>query len=1204
MKRIDTYRLFQSIGIKMGISVILWSFFYSSLFSQSVTPAEELEYEIEIIEIPGGQLANNVNCIVQGPNGFVWIGSHGGLHRYDGNEYYTYKNVPSDTIGETTTLSNPYVEHLYWDRYDKLWVCTYGGGLYRYDPMTEEFKHFACVFKDSSTISHPRVLSANEDNKGRLWFGTENGLNLFDRETETFKRYYEDPGNPNSLFDDDIRNIYLDKQGTLWLATGFLWFRQGGGALSKYNPETDDFTNYRISNDGNESTGSAIRGLQEDSKGNFWVGTLAGLRKFDRTSGEFSETVYKEDQPFAPGILERSTNPVYSIMEDSRGGLWIGTIGDLNYPSHITRYDPLTKKSQVLPYSMLAWQMSESSDGTIWVSGAGAGGRMGRLKRKEKTFDLLKFQDLWMIFQESSAFKTLGINRDYSISSIVNIGFDESSRNLWMSFVIYGITKPNLRDAYLVLARSSYDTPEKFDFFPLLDLDISRDASLTGNSWSSVGLEIDEYGSIWTTLTSENVGIVGFNPETKEMTHIAHNPDDSTSLSSNFITQILLDSRGELWATSFNEGLNRVNLKTGEIQNYRFIDYRSFDQNEFPITLLEDLDGKIWAAGQYTDQQDRPFIAVIDPYQGTSEKVYIPATGFISIPTITQSRVTGEIVFSMWGRGLGICDPKTRDIEIYNPSLEDFTLSGIASIVPDKEGNFWISSSNNGNFLKMDSTHSFQLIRGSFPGTATFSRRTTTIDDEKLIYLCGPGYYEIDPDEISGEQSTAPLPTRFIDLYVFGNKIIPGTNKILPTPLGELDQITLPNRAESFGITFSNFNFKNENIEYQYRLYPYEQNWKITRGDARVDYHRLPSGTYTLEVSPIQYSSNSTIEKAELTITVLPPMWRSWWALLLYFIALVLGGWLVHRYQKEKTIRQERERIKDRELAQAKEIEKAYKELQNTQKQLIHAEKMASLGELTAGIAHEIKNPLNFVNNFAEVNSELLAELKEEIKAGNYDEVAEIATDLEQNELKIQHHGKRADSIVKGMLMHSRNSSDEKVATDINALADEYLRLAYHGLRAKDKSFNATMKTEFDPKVKAVDVIPQDFGRVLLNLITNAFHACTERSRSASSEKRLTHSNNGYSPTVTVQTNKTDHDIEIQVSDNGNGIPESIKDKIFQPFFTTKASGEGTGLGLSISYDIITKGHDGELAVASEEGVGTTFTIKIPNRENQMTNDK
>ncbi len=271
---------------------------------------------------------------------------------------------------------------------------------------------------------------------------------------------------------------------------------------------------------------------------------------------------------------------------------------------------------------------------------------------------------------------------------------------------------------------------------------------------------------------------------------------------------------------------------------------------------------------------------------------------------------------------------------------------------------------------------------------------------------------------------------------------------------------------------------------------------------------------------------------------------------------------------------------------QKEELEHALEELQTTQAQLIQSEKMASLGELTAGIAHEIQNPLNFVNNFSEVSAELVGEMKEEMRNGNREEVELIANDLEQNLIKIAQHGKRADAIVKSMLQHSRKNTGQLEPTNINALADEYLRLSYHGLRAKDKTFNATLQTEFDSTIGTINIVPQDMGRVLLNLFNNAFYA-------VSSKKQET-TDAGYKPTVFVGTKKKEECVEITVKDNGNGIPQTVLDKIFQPFFTTKPTGAGTGLGLSLSYDIVTRQHGGTLNAETEEGKGATFIIELP----------
>ena len=309
---------------------------------------------------------------------------------------------------------------------------------------------------------------------------------------------------------------------------------------------------------------------------------------------------------------------------------------------------------------------------------------------------------------------------------------------------------------------------------------------------------------------------------------------------------------------------------------------------------------------------------------------------------------------------------------------------------------------------------------------------------------------------------------------------------------------------------------------------------------------------------------------------------------LVVFLLIALILWR-NNLNKQKAYRQIKKQKEETDF-QKNQVEKTLDELKTTQAQLIQSEKMASLGELTAGIAHEIQNPLNFVNNFSEINKELLAEMTNEIDKGNLDEVKTISKNVMGNEEKISYHGKRADAIVKGMLQHSRISSGQKEPTDINALADEYLRLAYHGLRAKDKSFNANFKTDFDDSIGKINVVPQEIGKAILNLINNAFYAVDEKKKSGIED---------YEPIVTLGTKTVKPPlgglgakVEISVKDNGNGIPQKVLDKIFQPFFTTKPTGQGTGLGLSLSYDIV-KAHGGEIKVETKEGEGSKFIIQL-----------
>jgi signal transduction histidine kinase len=407
-------------------------------------------------------------------------------------------------------------------------------------------------------------------------------------------------------------------------------------------------------------------------------------------------------------------------------------------------------------------------------------------------------------------------------------------------------------------------------------------------------------------------------------------------------------------------------------------------------------------------------------------------------------------------------------------------------------------------------------------------------------------------------------------------------------------KITLHYNENKIALQFVALQFDNPaNNQYAFQLAGYDKDWVPAGTQRNATYTNLSPGTYTFKVKAANSDGVWNNTGASISIVILPPWWQTWWAYLLYAILFIasISTFIAYR---SAALKKENKILEEKVNLRTSQLQSSIADLKSTQSQLIQSEKMASLGELTAGIAHEIQNPLNFVNNFSDVNQELLVEMKDEMKKGNLEEADSIANDVIENSEKINHHGKRAGNIVKGMLQHSRQSSGQKEPTDINALADEYLRLSYHGLRAKDKSFNAEMKTDFDESIEKINIIPQDIGRVLLNLFNNAFYAVNEQ------KKRNPDS---YKPTVSVSTMKCDDKIHIVAKDNGNGIPQNIVDKIFQPFFTTKPTGEGTGLGLSLAYDII-KAHGGTLKVESKvdegnpdtsgKGAGSKFVIQLP----------
>lgn len=439
--------------------------------------------------------------------------------------------------------------------------------------------------------------------------------------------------------------------------------------------------------------------------------------------------------------------------------------------------------------------------------------------------------------------------------------------------------------------------------------------------------------------------------------------------------------------------------------------------------------------------------------------------------------------------------------------------------------------------------------------------------------------------------------------------------------------IQTPGRSNEIIFDYAALTFSDEKrTQFRTRLIGYENDWSEPTPERRLRYTNLSAialpKPYRFEVIAANESGIWSTSPATYAFSILPPWWLRWWALGLYVFALALGAIVIHRYQHQRLLRKERERTKLREaelraetaqaktdaaearalalvaendrkalaLQKARELEAAYYDLKSAQTQLVQAEKMASLGRLAAGIAHEIKNPLNFINNFAALSTELLGELRDllsedhaPLPAEAREEVDAILGDLHLNTTKILEHGKRTDSIVRSMLMHSRGAGGERALTDVNQLVEEYVNLAYHGMRAEHSDFNTTLDRDFDEKAHSAMLMPQEIGRVLINLLNNAFYAVHEKSMAQQD----------YGPCVRVSTRRLADSVEIRIWDNGPGIPPAVRERIFEPFFTTKPTGEGTGLGLSLSYDIITNGHGGTFEVTSEPGVFTEFVITL-----------
>jgi len=1105
------------------------------LLSVKISSAQNEQLTFHHVPSPKGAISTAAVTIVQDPQGYMWIGNYG-LHRYDGYRYTSYYNDPMNP----NSLPDNRVEAVCASRNGTIWVSAFGYGLDHLEPATGKFTHYRHNPKDLNSLSTDTVTAIIEDQKGIIWVGTHNGLNRFDPKTETVKRFQYDPIDPTTLSSNQVRALYEDRQGTIWVGCGSIWNEENQmkkGGLNRLDQKKGTFTRYLHDAKNPQSLiDNRVRAMFEDSRGTFWVGTAGdGLHTMDRNKGTFERHCYdpahpeKLSRPPLRNIFPWADDHVTFITEDGTGALWIGSM-----TNGINRYDPETRKVTYFPNfkdpetgvmtKVIGGAACVSREGVLWI---GYWEGLFRVDPSQKSIPYFATGgQVYSIYEDTSKVLWYGtfeglIRKDLKNGTEKRFVSDPHNSRTISNNRVNAICEDRQGELWIGTDKGLNRFDRKTGTFKRYVSRSDEDSSLMNSTITSI--YESRQGSLLIGIGGAGAGVFRINPQNGSFKHYHNHPTDTNSLSNNIVRCIYEDRSGNIWIGTYLGGLNLLSSQADRIQRFLYGVWIS--------SLVQDSDGILWL--------------------GTSNGLYRSNAAMNSF-----SRFTG-------------------------PNAElggDVFVNGI---LEDNQKALWINASD--GIYRLNRTRNKVIPFSRHKGLFDYRRAGCYKGKSGDLFFSGPnGYYAFLPEQLTG--NTQP-PEVVLSAFRLGNQsIIPGGESPLKQPLWHTKEIQLHHNQNTFSFDFAGIHFRDpESNQHLFMLEGLDNTWRRAGEEKTAYYYNIPPGHYTFRIRAA--NSDGIWAEKSIGIVISPPWWRTWWAYTLYGLLFLGGVFAVHHYQRKRLIQKEREKTRARELAQAKEIEKAYAELKATQAYLIQREKMASLGELTAGIAHEIQNPLNFVNNFSEINLELIEELTKGVNDPN--ELGALAANIKVNEQKIHQHGKRAASIVKSMMEHSRTTPEQKELTDVNDLVDEYLRLAYHGMRAKDNVFHANVETLFDPHLGALNINTQAIGRVLLNLFNNAFYSVNEK------KKQI---NEAYEPTVTVSTKKLNGMAEISILDNGTGIPDTVVDKIFQPFFTTKPTGQGTGLGLSLSYDIITKEHGGDLSVETKEGEYARFFIQLPSQ--------
>lgn len=1315
-----------SRGIRCCVAVLLLTPFVHTdfLLAQSeIAPSSLLSTEaptlrFEHLKVGDGLAQGSANYITQDSQGYIWITTQSGLHRYDGHEFKIYNYTAFDS----TSLSEGWVWAVEESESGDLWVSTNASGLNLMDRATGTFKHYMHDPDDSTSLSSNWTRFMLEDNNGDLWVTTENdGLNRMrsdnDGHFERFRHVHEDS---TTISSDILYSIKEDQDGNLWIGSA--------NGLNRIDSETDEITRFLFDPDAPERYGTQYNVFSiynsPDEQGIKWLTTGNGLVRFDSNTGDYDRFLIEPNN----GDNVNPLNLIHEIAPDPnlQGVFWVAGPGtgvarfDVRTEEFTKyRHDPRDPNSLAEDY---AQSIFADRSGTIWVGYTAEGisafnpGAVNFSHLRHNPEDSMSLSPgmVWGVYEDR--FGTLWAGTDAGPTTRFLTQYDPAN-----GIVKYHQSDPN-----------------------------NSNTLLPGLQWKFAE---DENGGFW---AAGNAGLNRLNRNTGEVNRFRQDEGRNNNI---FDLQPTLSDGNKIWIAN----VGGLDLFDTETETFTKINITPDGQENEPVVIdiYEDADNQILWLGTASG------LVRYDMLTNTSESFsYNPA----DTTTISDNVIFGVIPQDsdpaiLWlatqSSGLNRFDTKTNTATHFTKA-DGLADNHIYGLLKDDNGTLWMSS--NGGITNFDpetfTIRNYGLDDGLI--SLEYNQNAYFKNPEGVLYFGSPkGITAFLPEQLKINE--IPPQVALSDFRLFNRSVPVGPESPLKQALSDTETITLKHNQNELTFDYVALHFANSNRNrYQYQLIGYDEDWVDAGTQRSATYTNLSPGDYTFRVKAANSDGIWNEEGTSVNLSILPPWYQTWWAYGLFagmFGFMVFGVDRVQRFRlskkegeraalREAELRAEAENKRRADTEQLSKIgqtitstlsvdeiietvyenvnalmdaaifgvgiynkpkdrldfpatkekgkmlpaysykldedsrlavwcfknkkeiiigdfaneytkyveefkqpiegdfsdsvlylplihqgqvigvittqsfkKNAYSEyhinllrnlatyaaialdnasayrqlnatlseLKTTQNQLIQQEKLASLGQLTAGIAHEIKNPLNFVNNFSDLSLDLVEEAREEVNDKLSDEnhqLTAILDDLETNLRKIFEHGTRADSIVKSMLLHSRGGSGEMEKTDLNALIKEYANLAFHGMRASKDPINVDIDLDLDENLGKIDLIAEDFSRVILNLCNNAFDAM----RTLSDERSANGKN--YEPKLSVRTRKKDSGISIEIEDNGPGIPDEIKDKILQPFFTTKKGTAGTGLGLSITHDVI-KAHGGVLDVESKENEFTRFIIHL-----------